>query len=213
MAYPDNKTILRDVLKLLISDHDKKAHIYNTEYMHTVYADNRYCQDSDSFWIGIDKTKDVSKYPMPACCKLEHVTASYSFIGANVTSYKKALKINKWLLKVSGRHSETHTFSMIGPYLQGWGYISDDAVYHIPQYYGCAIVESDILENLNQIADAHDVYYGIFAKKIQRAYRKHLLRIKSAKIIQREWRRVVSNPNNDICKRALLWSFYNLSEI
>ena len=224
MINDDSKEIFSSILEYLIEEEDNgpSIYLYDTSYMHGVYKD-MFIEDVNSG--GFDIVFDITEYPniqlhsLPPCINFDRngtdrngTVNNYRYYEIKIVSYEDAVMANQWVLDVLNRDFESHPFSAIGINLQYWGFLKCEDIY-LYMYYELEI-EIGFINNTIAISDAHDFYFGIFAKKIQRNFRKYLTKKKdlakknkAASIIQNKWRHVISNPSCRPCMNRLLMEF------
>ena len=203
-------------MKYLVEEEDRPSTcLYDPSYMHGVYKD-MFIEDVNSG--GFDIVFDITEYPniqlhsLPPCINFDQTVNDYQYYEIKIVSYEDAVMANQWVLDVLNRDFESHPFSAIGINLQYWGFLKCDEIY-LELSYDLEI-EIGFINNTIAISDAHDFYFGFFAKKIQRNFRKYLTKKKdmakknkAASIIQNKWRHVISNPSCRPCMNRLLMEF------
>ena len=216
MINDESKEIFGSILKYLIEEEDRPSTcLYDPSYMQGVYKD-MFIEDanSSSFRISFKTTEypNIQSHFPPPCINWRQTVDGYQYYGIKIASYEDAVLANQWVLDVLNRDFESHPFSAIGINLQYWGFLKCDEIY-LELSYDLEI-EIGFINNTIAISDAHDFYFGIFAKKIQRNFRKYLTKKKdlakknkAASIIQNKWRHVISNPSCRPCINRLLMEF------
>jgi hypothetical protein len=166
---------------------------------------------------------------------------SMHYFEITILSKDDLKSCNEWLLRVAGKSAESRHLSLISiliyhsivdrfarykRYTQLNPCVGIDFQTTVRNFltYAPAIINrfdvpflnmaSNKIEDIVASSDFYDTFHkSIRAVRIQRIYQKYMgKKHRAASIIQKEWRRVISDPSCNPCKNMILWEFQQMCQ-